>query len=174
MSKLTIVAGQEMGLFPLDVYAKPQSDVEFEDDYKLVKEVPVTITAPLSYTPSKCITVSPTTVDFTTSIQGWKQVEVLNTCYDQGYRLAYLMFKDLSQLRVPVSKYFSDKLEETPEYISFLSVTTEQGMIQPMKTRLGTTSDGKHVEIWTIELRRNPDITQYVAEKYIREYGFAK
>ncbi len=157
-TQVLVTGAEEMGTFRVPVTAKPS--LASENVYSLVGEVPVNVTLPLSFMPSKCIQVTPQKLDFSNIFDPkYQLVKVMNTCFDQGYRLVEVNYLDLTSLDF--------------DGVSFLNVGDMQGRIQPIKVDyLTDLQTNKPIEVWDIALRRNPEIKNTSSAKaYMNKYG---
>ncbi|GEM_PF-2375754 len=155
-TQVLVTGAEEMGTFSLGVSAR--ASTETEGDYKLVKEIPIQVTLPLSYLPSKCIVVTPQKLNFSGLKSGYQNVDIYNMCYDQGYRLIEVNYQDLNELK------FQD--------IYFLTITEARARIEPIRVDQVTDSKtNKPIERWTITLRRNPEVERIVVQDYVDKYG---
>jgi len=154
--KQVLISGaEEMGTFPLSVSARPSTDIESE--YKLIKEIPIEVSLPLSYLPSKCIAVTPQKLDFSGLKNGYQNVDVYNMCYSQGYRLVAVNYQDLNEIMF--------------ENIYFLSITGNSASLQPIRVDQVKDTKGNVIERWTVSLRRNPEVEKIMIKKYTEKYG---
>ena len=155
-TQVLVTGAEEMGTFSLGVSARANS--ETEGDYKLIKEIPIEVTLPLSYLPSKCIVVTPQKLNFSSLKTGYQNVDIYNMCYDQGYRLINVNYQDLNELQ------FQD--------LYFLSITEARAQIEPIRVDIVTNSKtNKPIERWTITLRRNPEVEKMMLKTYTDKYG---
>jgi len=154
--KQVLISGaEEMGTFPLSVSARPNTDIDSE--YKLIKEIPIEVSLPLSYLPSKCIVVTPQKLDFSGLKNGYQNVDVYNMCYSQGYRLVAVNYQDLNEIMF--------------ENIYFLSITGNSASLQPIRVDQVKDTKGNVIERWTVSLRRNPEVERIMINKYTEKYG---
>jgi hypothetical protein len=156
--EVLIMGGEEMGSFNIPVNAKPSLASNL--NYSLIGNVPVNVTLPISFMPSKCIQVTPQKLNFSNILDPkYQVVKVMNTCFDQGYRLVEVNYLDLVDLEF--------------DGVSFLNVGDMQGKIQPIKVDyLTDLQTHKPIEVWEIALRRNPEIKNTpTAKQYLQEHG---
>ncbi len=154
----TILGGESMGTFNIPVNVKPS--LVNKANYRLVGNVPVSVTLPISFMPSKCIQVTPQKLDFSNILDPkYQMVKVMNTCFADGYRLVEVSYLDLMDLDF--------------DGVSFLTVGEMQGKIQPIKVDTFTElTTNKPIEYWEIALRRNPEIKNTVsAKEYLNKYS---
>ncbi|MDD3177918.1 MAG: hypothetical protein PHR26_00185 [Candidatus ainarchaeum sp.] len=157
--QISLLAGETMGLFNLPVYAR--ADNGLDSDFSYVSEIKANVTLPLSYMPSQCIKVAPQKLDFSgIADYKYKEVEIINTCFDQGYRIVAANILDLNSLDVGGVQY--------------LSVTENLGQLQPIEVhyRYSDKQTGAQYEAWKIALKRNPEVRNTdIVKDYLAKYG---
>ncbi len=155
--EVLLMGGEEMGSFNIPVSVKPS--VSSSTAYSLVGKIPVSVTLPISFMPSKCIQVTPQKLDFSNIVDPKYQiVKVMNSCFSEGYRLVEVNYLDLMDLNF--------------DGVSFLNVGEMQGRIQPIKVDyLTDLKTNDPIEVWEIALRRNPEISKTIsAKEYLNKY----
>jgi hypothetical protein len=139
-ANVNIQGGSVLGTYKLSVYAKSVDDTV--DDYTYVKDVPVTVTLPISTIPENCIEVPKVEFDFSQLIPKKQRLVIYNNCRDQGYILNNLKIKDIAEI------------EESG--VSYFSIGENIRDLKPIPSTM--TKDGKTIEVWSLDVLRKPDI----------------